>query len=131
MMEQDERNTDRRKEPRYTVKVANSETTLAAEVININGSGMELQLTSSINPKTELIISMRLDEEFLFSGTVMWAVGDYINKQWIFKVGVETNKIAFEEATAVTPLEKSELVKSILPQIIAMGADEISVRKAA
>ncbi len=130
-MERDDKNFERRRYPRHSIKVANSGASFAAEIVNISGSGMELQLTSAINPKTKLIISMRLEEEFLFNGTIMWTVGDYINNQWIYKVGVEIDKIAFEEAMAVTPLEKDELVKSIIPQMKTMGANMISVKKAA
>ncbi len=130
-MERDERDANRRKYQRHTDKTPNSETKIFGELINLSGSEMELQLTSAINPKTDLIVSMYLEEECLFKGTVLWTIGDYINDQWIYKVGLETDTIAFEEATAVTPLEKNELLKSILPQLKTTGVNKISVKKAA
>lgn len=127
---------ERRKEPRYEicsdVTVMTSNATIIAAAKNISGGGMEIQLQKCINPATNLTILLRVHEEFTFQGTVVWTLGDYINKQWIYRVGIKTMSISHKNGTVTTSQEKRELVKTILPYISTVKVDErIRSKKAA
>ena len=119
---------DRRKEPRYEVrtdvKVMTPDSTNIAAANNISGGGMEIQLPKCINPHTELTVSMKLQDEFIFRGTVVWTLGDCINNRWIYRVGIETKHIVSKDGTARTSEEKREVVKKILPYISIVSPHE-------
>ena len=119
---------ERRKEYRHKisidVKVIVPKSSFWAIASNISGGGMEIQTPSPINPGTKLMTTMQLQEEFVFHGTVVWALGDYVDKRWIYRVGTKTERIAFKNITATTAQEKADLVKRILPQIKAKGAED-------
>jgi len=127
-MEWNKENGDRRKEPRYEIcieaEVITPGASITAAAKNISGGGMEIQLPKAINPYTSLTITLQLHEKFVFQGIVVWALGDYINKQWIYRTGIKTDTISFKGGKAVTTQEKRELVLSILPRIRAMGVSE-------
>ena len=126
---------DRRKEPRYEILIeANVMTpggSFTATAKNISGGGMEIQLPEPINPNTKLTISLQLHEEFVFHGTVVWTLGDYINKGWIYRTGIKTDTIMFKDRTLVGDQEKRELVQRILPRIRDLGADDALKNKEA
>ena len=119
---------ERRKEPRYNiladVKVTTPETTLIAAAKNISGGGMEVHLPKCVNPKTLLTVSLQLDDEYVFHGTVVWTLGDYVNHQWIYRVGIKTIEIVSKNCTAKSSQEKMDLVMSILPHINVISVDE-------
>jgi hypothetical protein len=127
-MEWNEENGDRRKEPRYEIwieaEVITPDGSITAAAKNISGGGMEIQLPKALNPYTGLTITLQLHEPFVFQGIVVWTLGDYINKQWIYRTGIRTDSISFNNGKAVTAEEKRELVLSILPKIKAMGSGE-------
>ena len=112
---------DRRKEPRYDifvyVKVISLGTSFVAVAKNISGGGMEIQLQKNINPHTKITIVMKLHEEIIFQGTVVWSLGDYSNNQWIYRVGIETDSISCQNETKSTPEEKRKLIHAMLPQM--------------
>jgi len=70
---------------------------------------------------------MQLQEEFVFHGTVMWTLGDYVDNQWVYRVGTKTERIAFKNMSVSKAQEKTELVLRILPQIKAKGAEDSSL----
>ena len=119
---------DRRREYRHKiridVKVIAPKSSFWAVANNISGGGMEIQTPSPVNPGTKLMTTMQLQEEFVFHGTVVWTLGDYVDNQWIYRVGIKTEMIAFGNMSASTTQEKAELVKRILPQIKARGAED-------
>ncbi len=119
---------DRRKEPRHKIRIEVNviipKTSLRATVANISGGGMEIQLPTAINPGTKVIVSMQLQEEFVFHATVVWTLGDFVDERWIYRVGIKTEAISFKDFVATTTLEKAELVQEILPQIKAKGSGE-------
>jgi len=119
---------DRRREYRHKiridVKVIAPKSSFWAVANNISGGGMEIQTPSPVNPGTKLMAAMQLQEEFVFHGTVVWTLGDYVDKQWIYRVGIKTEMIAFGNMSASTTQEKAELVERILPQIKARGAED-------
>ncbi len=114
-------NADRRKEPRYEiwsdVKVMTPENIHIAAAKNISGGGMEIQLSKCINPNIQLTVSLKLHDEFIFRGTVVWTLGDYIDGGWIYRVGIKTKQITSKNGIARTSREKRELVERILPHI--------------
>lgn len=122
---------DRRKEYRHKicidVKVIAPKSSFWAVAGNISGGGLEIQMPSPINPGTKLMTAMQLQEEFVFHGTVVWTLGDYVDNRWIYRVGTKTEMIAFKNMSASTAQEKAELVKRILPQIKARGAEDGSL----
>jgi hypothetical protein len=119
---------DRRREYRHKVridvKVIAPKSSFWAVANNISGGGMEIQTPSPVNPGTKLMTAMQLQEEFVFHGTVVWTLGDYVDNQWIYRVGIKTEMISFRNMSASTTQEKAELVKRILPQIKARGAED-------
>ncbi len=119
---------ERRKEYRHKicmdVKIIAPKTSFWAVASNISGGGIELQIPSPINPGTKLMTAMQLQEEFVFHGTVVWTLGDYVDNRWIYRVGTKTERIVFRNMTASTAKEKAEFVKRILPQIKARGAED-------
>jgi len=122
---------DRRKEYRHKicidVKVIAPKSSFWALASNISGGGLEIQTPSPINPGTKLMTAMQLQEEFVFHGTVMWTLGDYVDNQWVYRVGTKTERIAFKNMSASKAQEKAELVMRILPQIKAKGAEDSSL----
>lgn len=118
---------DRRKEYRHKicmdVKIIAPKSSFWALASNISGGGLELQVPSPVNPGTKFMTAMQLQEEFVFHGTVVWTLGDYVNNRWVYRVGTKTERIAFRNMSASTAKEKAELVKRILPQIKARGAE--------
>ena len=124
---------DRRKEYRHKicidVKVIAPKSSFWALASNISGGGLEIQTPSPINPGTKLMTAMQLQEEFVFHGTVMWTLGDYVDKQWVYRVGTKTERIAFKNMSVSKAQEKAELVMRILPQIKAKGAEDSSLMK--
>jgi hypothetical protein len=98
---------------------AKSSTRVTVE--RIRGDGIEIHSHTMINPRTKLMISITLPEEFVFYGVVIWTLGEFSNNQWSYKSGIETDSICFKNASADTPEEKKDLVKGILPRIRAMG----------
>jgi hypothetical protein len=119
---------DRRREYRHKVridvKVIAPKSSFWAVANNISGGGMEIQTPSPVNPGTKLMTAMQLQEEFVFHGTVVWTLGDYVDNQWIYRVGIKTEMISFRNMSASTTQEKAELVKRILPQIKARGDED-------
>lgn len=117
---------DRRSEPRHSicidVKVITPKSSFEAVATNISGGGLEIQGSSTINPKTNLMISMQLQEEFVFHGTVIWTLGNFVANQWVYRVGVKTDTIAFKNMSAESAKEKADLIQKILPQIKARDA---------
>jgi len=117
---------DRRKEYRHKICVDAQAITPKSsfEVLatNISGCGLEIQCPSIINPRTELMITLQLQEEFVFHGTVIWTLGDFVDNQWLYRVGIKTNTISFKDMSVTSTKEKAELVQRILPQIKAKGA---------
>jgi len=134
-MSWNEKDGDRRKEPRYDVrtevKVMTPDATYIAAARNISGGGMEIQLPKCINPHTELTVSMKLQDEFIFRGTVVWTLGNCFNNQWIHRVGIETRHIVSKDGTAKTPEDKREVVKKILPYICIVSPHETMLNQAA
>jgi len=125
-------NGDRRSEYRHKIRIDVSvitpDTSFWAVATNISGGGLEIQSASIINPKTNLMISFQLQEDFVFSGTVIWTLSDFVNGQWVYRIGIKTDDIAFKNMFATSTEEKAELVKRILPQIKAKGAG-IGIRR--
>ena len=119
---------ERRKEYRHKicidVKVIAPKSSFWALATNISGGGLEIQIPSSINPKIKLMTTMQLQEEFVFHSTVVWTLGDFVDGRWIYRVGTKTDSIAFKNTTVSTAQEKADLVKRILPQIKAKGAED-------
>ncbi len=119
---------ERRKEYRHKicidVKVIAPKTSFWALATNISGSGLEIQASSSINPKIKLMTTMQLQEEFVFHSTIVWALGDFVDGRWIYRLGTKTNSIVFRDTEASTPQEKAELIRRILPQIKAKGTED-------
>ena len=117
---------DRRSEPRHPicidVKVITPKSSFEAVATNISGGGLEIQVSSSINPKTNLMISLQLQEEFVFQGTVIWTLGNFVKNQWVYRVGIKTDTIAFKNMSATSTKEKADLIQKILPQIKARDA---------
>jgi len=116
---------DRRREYRHKISIDVSviapKSSFWAVVNNISGGGLEIQSPSTLNPTTKIMISMQLQEEFVFHGTVIWTLGDFVNGQWSYRVGIKTDTISFKNITAVSTTEKADLVQRILPQIKAKG----------
>ncbi|SPD73688.1 hypothetical protein PITCH_A1920027 [uncultured Desulfobacterium sp.] len=112
---------ERRKEKRHPIcmdiKVIAPKTSFPAFATNISGGGLEISTPTGINPQTKLMIFLQLEEEFVFHGTVIWALGDFVNKKWIYRAGIRTDTIAFKNRQANTAAEKAEVIKKILPQI--------------
>ena len=119
---------ERRKEPRHKicidVKIIAPKSSFWALATNISGGGLELQVPTTLNPQTKLMTSMVLQEEFVFHGTVIWTLGDYVDNRWVYRVGIRTDSIHFNNRSASTAVEKAELVKKILPQIKAKGSED-------
>lgn len=119
---------ERRKEYRHKicidVKVIAPKSSFWALATNISGGGLEIQIPSSINPRIKLMTTMQLQEEFVFHSTVVWTLGDFVDGRWIYRVGTKTNTIAFKNTMVSTAQEKADLVKRILPQIKAKGAED-------
>ncbi len=119
---------ERRKEYRHKicidVKVIAPKKSFWALATNISGSGLEIQVPSSVNPRVKLMTTMQLEEEFVFHSTVAWTLGDFVDGRWIYRLGTKTDSIAFRNTMASTPQEKVELVKRILPLIKAKGAED-------
>jgi len=119
---------DRRKECRHRIwidiKIISPKNSFWGVATNISGGGLEIQSPTIINPKTKLMICMKLQEEFVFHGIVIWTLGDFTDGQWVYRVGMKTDAIAFKNMTAKTTEKKAELVQKILPQIRAKGAAE-------
>lgn len=134
-MEWNKENGDRRKEPRYKISIQTQVTTpdasIAATANNISGGGMEIQLHKGINPYTSLTVSIQIHEEFVFHGTVVWTLGDYIDKQWVYRAGIKTDIITYKDGKAVTAEEKRKLVQKILPKIRSKGAYEFGMSQKA
>jgi hypothetical protein len=129
-MTSETKGADRRKEPRYEIliraKVVTSEGSFTATAKNISGGGMEIQLVKPINPDTNLTISLQLhEEEFVFEGKVVWTLGDYINKGWIYRTGIKTGTILFKDRKLVDDQEKRKLVQQILPRIRSLGTNMV------
>ena len=119
---------ERRKEFRHDicidVKVIAPKASFWALATNISGGGLEIQVPVTINPGTKLMTSIQLQEEFVFNGTVVWTLGDFVDNRWIYRVGTETDTIAFKNMSASTDQEKADVVKRILPQIKAKGSED-------
>ncbi len=119
---------ERRKEYRHKicidVKVIAPKYSFWALATSISGSGLEIQVPSSVNPRIKLMTTMQLQEEFVFYSTVVWTLGDFVNGRWIYRLGTKTDSIAFRNTMVSTAQEKADLVKRILPQIKAKGAEE-------
>jgi len=117
---------DRRKECRHKIcidaQAITPKSSFEVFATNISGGGLEIQCSSIINPRTELMITLQLQEEFVFHGTVIWTLGDFVEKRWLYRVGIRTNAISFKDMSATSTKEKVELVQRILPQIKAKGA---------
>lgn len=130
-MKSDTAFVDRRKEPRYEIwldaKVIGPKGSYIAAVKNISGGGMEIQLPRAITPNTVVSISLYLNEEIIFRGISVWTIGDYINNQWIHRVGIKTKAIVFNNRQVEKPQEKRKLVESLLPAIKAAGANRVPV----
>ena len=119
---------ERRKEPRHKicidVKIIAPKSSFWALASNISGGGLELQVPITLNPQTQLMTSMKLQEEFVFHGKVIWTLGDFVDNRWVYRVGTKTDTINFKNRRATTAVEKAELVKKILPQIKAKGTED-------
>ncbi len=128
-MESEKFDTDRRKEQRFDiyidVKATICGTSFMAMVKNISGGGMEIQSSKSINPSSNLTLSLQLHEKYVFRGKVAWVLGDFIGKEWVYRAGIQTEEITLKNGKIVKGQEKMELVEKILPLIRAMGEDEI------
>ena len=64
-----------------------SNTTFRALVSSLSGSGMEMLADKSIDPKKKVLISIRLQEEFVFHGTVLWTLSDFVGQKWVYRIG--------------------------------------------
>jgi len=130
-MKSDKAVVERRKEPRHEIwidaKVIGPKGSYIAAVKNISGGGMEIQLPRAIKPHTVVSVSLYLNEEFVFRGVSVWTIGDYINNQWIHRVGIKTKEIVFSNRQVEKPQEKRELVERLLPTIRAAGASRIPI----
>ena len=119
---------ERRKEPRHKicidVKIIAPKSSFWALATNISGGGLEIQVPTTLNPQTKLMTSMNLQGEFVFHGTVIWTLGDFVDNRWVYRVGTKTDTINFKNRRATTAMEKAELVKKILPQIKAKGTED-------
>ncbi len=119
---------DRRKEPRYET---NAEITIviggethSGSMHNLSGGGMEIQLSKAVSPATNTTVSLYLHHEFIFNGVVIWTLGDYIEKRWIYRVGIKTNSISYKNQKTTDPKEKRELVQRLLPAIRKLSETE-------
>ena len=116
---------ERRKEYRHKICVdahaITPDSSFEVIVTNISGGGLEIQGASIINPRTEIMITLQIQEEFVFHGTVIWTLGDFVDNRWRYRVGIKTNAISFKDMSASSTKEKAELVQRILPQIKAKG----------
>lgn len=119
---------NRRQEYRHKiyidVKVIAPKSSFWALATNISGGGMEMKVPKTMNPGTQLMTTLHLQEEFVFYGTVIWTLGDFVDNRWIYRVGTKTETIVFNNLSASTAQEKTELVKKILPQIRAKGTED-------
>ncbi len=117
---------DRRKETRHDVcieaGIMTSNSTFKALVTNLSGGGLEIQADHTITPQKKILISIRLQEEFVFHGTILWTLCDFVGQKWVYRIGVDIEAIGFKNMTATTLEERSELVKMILPRVQAKGA---------
>ena len=126
----EESNGDRRRQPREKVSVAievsTPEDTLQARMANISGDGMEVDASVLIEPKTKIRVSIefneahRLNEVVVFEGTVVWALGEYTDYKYIYRMGVQTSTITFRDRTADSFETRAEMVKEILPTLKAL-----------
>ncbi len=118
---------DRRREFRHNIcldaKVITPKSSFRVLATNISGGGLEIQSPSIINPKTKLMVSLQLQEEFVFNGTVIWTLGDFVENRWVYRVGIRTDDITFKNKLATSTEEKTELVQRILPQIKARSVE--------
>ena len=112
---------ERRREKRHPVcidvRVIAPKNSFPALATNVSGGGLEISTPTGINPQTKLMIFLQLEEEFVFHGTVIWTLGDFVNKKWIYRAGIRTDTIVFKNRQANTAAEKAEIVNKILPQI--------------
>ncbi len=117
---------DRRREFRHNIcldtMVFTPKSSFRVLATNISGGGLEIQSPSIINPKTKLMVSLQLQEEFVFNGTVIWTLGDFVEDRWVYRVGIRTDDISYKDMLATSSEEKTELVQRILPQIKARGS---------
>ncbi len=102
-------------------KVIGAKASFPAIVTSISGSSLELQTSVKINPKARFLISILLQQEFVFYCSGVWILGDFVDSQWIYQIGLQIESISFRNVSANTPQEKSQLVQEILPQIKAKG----------
>ncbi len=103
-------------------QVITSNDSFTALVSNISGNGLEIQAPLNIAPKTAVLISIMLAESFVFRGVVVWTLCDFINKQWVYRIGVQTDSISFRDMVVTKLTEKNDLVQRISPQIEAKSA---------
>ncbi len=119
---------DRRKEYRHEVwieaKVIAPKTSFRGMVANISGGGLEIHSPIVINPKTKLMITLELQEDFVFHGTVIWTLGDFVDGHWVYRVGIKTDAISFRNKMAASAEDKYDLIQKILPNIRANGTGD-------
>ncbi len=111
------------------VKVITPKSSFISMATNISGNGLEVHCSKTVNPNTKLKISLQRQEEFVFHGTVMWTLGDFIDQHWVYRVGIKTDKIIFRDMLASSDQEKINLVQKILPQIMAKRIDDGEIER--
>ena len=87
-------------------------TEISAECINI-------QSASVIPPKTQVVISLKLDKEIVLRGNVVWVLDTQSEEgEQYYQTGIKTDVIHHPDIRAIGLAEKSRLLQEILYQIM-------------
>jgi len=134
-------NRDRRKQPRHKIwidaKVITPDNSVSAVATNLSADGLGILALNPILPEANVNISLQLQEEIVFSGTVLWTVDLHAGGGVIYQMGIRIDGIVSTDidknvsigitgspdTTVVKILKKPKLVKKILSLIKDAGGE--------
>ena len=135
-MEWDPQLPDRRKEPRYEarakVRVVISGRNYMGQMRNISGGGMEILIPKEVNPTSQITVYLQLHHDFVFNGVIVWTLGDFKNNKWVYRVGIKTDSIVYNNNKVESPEDKRNLIKRLLPSILKLNqVESLTIENAA
>ena len=116
---------DRRKHKRYKIlvdtRVITPETTMSGIADEISGDGIRILSKKAIESGIDVIVSIKIKDEILLHGTVIWAIEFRDDTMHGYKIGIQTYAIVYKDIKAIGFPKKSELLQEILTFLKEQG----------
>ena len=126
-MARKELDNNRRKQKRAkthsNVTVMTPQLSLKATLKNISGDGMEIDSSTCLNPRTEIVVTLELEKDkklkeiIEFRGKIVWTLSDYVKDRFVYRMGAQTSTITYKNKIADTFQARADLVQELLTKL--------------